>query len=296
MSEPSDRPLDLHRLRQFLSVATNSGFTRAAAELHLTQQALSTSVRQLERQVGASLFDRSGRHVTLTPAGRVLHDGAPALLAASSALVRKTFDASRGVARPFIVGRTPAITSDEVFELIEPVRKRLPDTSFTAVALFPHQLSTALYDGSVDMVLRRGVVTPRDLAAAVIAYHPVRVAVARGHELAQRDSVSIRELRHERVVVWAPPGESFYTDFILGTCRRAGFEPEFVVNPIQGTPPVTAAVDGGVAFVTAPAGAALGGRVIVVDLDDAPLAPTQALWLPHTASAVRDAFISIHNQ
>ena len=108
------------------------------------------------------------------------------------------------------------------------------------------------------------------------------------HRLAGRTSVAIRDLRGELVVVWAPPGSSFYTDFILSTFRRAGFEPPIVVNRVQGTPPVTAVLDNpGVAFVTAPAGPALDGRVVVIELDDPPLAPTQALWLRHTESPIR---------
>ncbi|WP_280495607.1 LysR substrate-binding domain-containing protein, partial [Nocardia farcinica] len=111
-----------------------------------------------------------------------------------------------------------------------------------------------------------------------------------GHRLADRTSVAVTELRGERIVVWAPPGASFYTDFILSTCRRAGFEPALVVDRVQGTAPVTAVLDypDAVAFVTAPRGPALGGSVVVVDVEDPPLTPVQALWLPHTRSAVRD--------
>ncbi|MFA5712175.1 LysR family transcriptional regulator, partial [Mycolicibacterium sp.] len=58
--------MDLRRLHQFVTVAEAGSFTRAAAQLHLSQQALSSSVRQLESDLGAPLFDRDGRRITLT--------------------------------------------------------------------------------------------------------------------------------------------------------------------------------------------------------------------------------------
>ncbi len=288
----SGRVLDLHRLHQFLAVAELAGFTAAAAELHLTQQALSSSVRQLEKQLRVELFDRSGRQLVLTDAGRVLRDGARALLAASDALYRRTHEA--GIAAPptFVVGHTPAITAEEVYDLLAPVRTGRPDVSVTVRQMYPDALAQALHEGTIDVALRRAVANPPDLAAAVIAYHQVRVAVARTHRLADRAAVTVHDLEDEQIVIWAPPGASYYTDFILSTCRRAGFEPRFVVNHIQGTPPVTAVVDTEhVAIVTAPAGPALGGRVQVIELKAGPVAATQALWLPHTTSDVRDLLL-----
>lgn len=291
MSTPTSggRPLDLYRLQQFLAVADHAGFTSAATELHLTQQAVSAAIGQLERQLGVSLFDRSGRKLRTTEAGAVLREGARVLLAAAASLAERTHEAGTAAPRPFVIGHTPAVTAEEVYLLLEPVRAQLPEVSVTAREVFPDALAQALYDGEIDLALRRGVAMPPDLASAVIAYDPVRVAVAASHRFADRERVRIDDLRAESIIVWAPPGSSFYTDFLLSTCRRAGFEPTFVVNRVQGTPPVTAVADNDhIAFVTAQAGPALGGRVAVIDLVDPPLAPTQALWLPHTVSPIRD--------
>lgn len=293
-----EESLDLRRLRQFLCVAECGGFSRAAARLHVSQQALSSSVAKLESELGVTLLDRSGRQVSVTEAGEALREGATALLAASRVLTRQVRDAAAAQRRPFVVAHTPAVTSEEVHELLAPVRTARPELSIMAKAMFPGDLAPALRDGSVDVALRRGIAASRTLASATIAYHRLRVAVARDHRLAGRSTVGIGELRTERIVVWAPPGSSFYTDFILSACRRAGFEPELVVDRVQGTAPVTAVVDypDAVAFVTAPAGSALGGAVVVLELDDPLLTPIQALWLPHTRSAVRDLLTISDNQ
>ncbi|SUD47821.1 Cyn operon transcriptional activator [Nocardia otitidiscaviarum] len=287
---PLGEPLDSRRLQQFLCVAEVASFSRAAERLHVSQQALSSSVAKLEGQLGVSLFDRSGRQVRLTAAGEALRAGASVLLAAGQVLARQVRDAAVAQQRPFVVAHTPAITGEEVHGVLEPVRAGMPELSVTAIQMFPKELEAAVLDGRVDLALRRGTTVPATLASAVIAYHPLRIAVASGHPLAGRRTVTLGELRTERIVVWAPPGASFYTDFILSTCRRAGFEPALVVDRIQGTTPATAVLDypDAVAFVTAPPGSALGDRVWIVEIEHPPLAPVQAVWLPHTRSAIRD--------
>lgn len=74
---------DLRRLRHFTAVAEAGGFTAAATTAHLSQQALSTSVRQLETELGVDLFVRTGRRAVLTPAGRALLAEARPLLTAA---------------------------------------------------------------------------------------------------------------------------------------------------------------------------------------------------------------------
>ena len=279
---PPDEPLDSRRLQQFLCVAESSGFSRAAEQLHLSQQALSSSVAKLETQLGVPLFDRTARQVRLTPAGEALRDGASVLLAAGRTLARQVRDAAATQHRPFAVAHTPAITAEEMHGLLAPVRPGMPEMSITAIQTFPADLESAVLAGTVDLALRRGTTVPATLAAAVVAYHPLHVAVAHDHPLAGRRTVGIADLRDERVIVWAPPGSSFYTDFIQSTCRRAGFEPPLVVNRVQGTTPVAAVLDypDSIAFVTAEPGRVLGGAVRVLALDDPPLARSRRCGCP----------------
>ena len=71
---------ELRHLRHFVAVAEELNFTRAAGRLYLAQQALSASIRQLERELGEPLFVRDTRRVSLTPAGETLLPRARRLL------------------------------------------------------------------------------------------------------------------------------------------------------------------------------------------------------------------------
>ena len=86
----AERLLDLSQLRTFLAVARTGSFTKAAGDVWLTQSAVSRQMKDLERSLGTALFDRFGRGVHLTAAGRCLLEHAEATL-------RKAEDARRAV-------------------------------------------------------------------------------------------------------------------------------------------------------------------------------------------------------
>src|SRR2546422_10859845 len=95
----------------FLAVAGARNFTRAAEALHLSQSTLSQHVRELEDELGVRLFDRLGRAVTLTEAGRLLHDHATRLTT-TLASVRRAMDELKGLERGSLVigaSTTPGI-------------------------------------------------------------------------------------------------------------------------------------------------------------------------------------------
>ncbi len=85
---------DLKQLRAALAIARLGNFTRAAHELHISQSALTLQVQQLESQLDTQLFDRSRRHVSLTPQGLALLPRIEQVIAQMEDLVRFARDAS----------------------------------------------------------------------------------------------------------------------------------------------------------------------------------------------------------
>ena len=101
----------LRHARYLLAIADHGSFTRAAAELHVSQPALSQQIRQLEETLGAQLLDRSGRMVRPTDAGRVYIDHARRAVREFEAGRRAIHDVEgleRGVLR---VAFTPTFTT-----------------------------------------------------------------------------------------------------------------------------------------------------------------------------------------
>ncbi|MFE9576125.1 LysR family transcriptional regulator [Nocardia sp. NPDC006044] len=96
--------VEFRHLRAFHVLATELNFTRAAARLHLTQQALSNQIKQLETRIGATLFQRNSRQVTLTDAGRTLLARVPDILDTVGAAIADTRDTESGQRTELIVG------------------------------------------------------------------------------------------------------------------------------------------------------------------------------------------------
>ncbi|WP_410579481.1 LysR family transcriptional regulator [Amycolatopsis sp. lyj-108] len=284
--------LDLYKLNHLIAVAEEGSFTRAATRLHLSQQALSTSVRTLEREVGVPLLERSATGVTVLPAGQALIADAHLLHGIADSAVQRARRIGRSEPERLRVGHTPAVTGDEVTALL---RKHQPDPRLIIDVnqRYPDELVSQLLGGQLDLGLGRALTLAHGLVGTTLIRQPLNVAVAAGHRFAGREELQLSDLADEEITVWGHPGRSGYTDLLVNLCRDAGFEPRVHRNPIQGTPPVTAVLDtDGVAFVTAPPGPAAGGAVCVLRLEPAVHVPLQALWPQHSTSDARQAFLA----
>lgn len=274
----------MRKLAHFVAVAEELSFTRAAARLQMSQQALSTSIRQFERELDVTLLDRSPHHVALTDAGQsLLESGRPLLVTSSSALERAR-RIGHGELEVVRIGRTPAITGEEATTLMAPFRRSHPAVEVSVEQHWPADLPGLLFAGEIDLALGRVFSTGEGLTTKTIAAHPLRVALCEDHPLAAQGAVRLTDLKDDTLVVWSQ--KSGYRRLLLDVCRRAGLEPrEVVVNPLQGTPPVTAVSGPGeFALVTAPAGRSSAPGVIVLDIDPPVHVPVAAMWVSGSAS------------
>lgn len=284
--------LDLHKLHHFIAVAEEGSFTRAAARLHLSQQALSTSIRALEREVGVGLLDRNGNTLTVLPAGQALIADARVLHGVARSAVQRARRIGRGEAETLRIGHTPGVTGDEVSALLRQAHHSHPELSPQVNQRYPHELTSQLLAGDLDLGLCRAMSPAHGLTRSTLTQHRLRIAVATDHQFADRESVQLTELAEQPIMVWGHPGRSGYTDLLISYCRQGGFEPHIHRNPIQGTPPVTAVLGTDhIAFVTAPAGDAANGQARVLDLHPPLFAPLHALWPQHATCHARDDFL-----
>lgn len=284
---------DLNKLDHLVAVAEAGSFTRAATRLHLSQQALSSSIRALEREIGVDLIDRGGNAISVLPAGRALITDARVLQGVARSAVQRARRIGRGETEVLRIGHTPAVTGDEITALLRRAHADHPGLATQVNQRYPSELTEQLLSGELDIGLCRAMQPARGLTRSVLTHHRLQLAVAAEHRLAGREQVEMSELAEETVVVWGHPGHSGFTDLLIQHCRQAGFEPTVVRNPIQGTPPVTAVLGTDhVAFVTAAPGPAADNRVRVLALNPQATVPLHALWPQHTTSEARDLLLA----
>lgn len=242
--------MELSHIRAFLAVAEELHFGRAAERLHMAQPPLSRLIQQLERDLGAQLFERTTRSVRLTAAGEALIAPATEILDGIRVARAVVKAAGKGEVGRVRVGFAGPSSHMLIGQLARLVREKHPgiELSLRSVTFAAEGLSQVM-DGSLDLAIVRWSVAPPGIASRVILNEHYVLAVPKDHRLAGRDRVSMAELRDEPFIALpADPGSSLRDAFIR-KCHEAGFAPDIVqVAPDSWTIMALVAAGVGVTF------------------------------------------------
>jgi DNA-binding transcriptional LysR family regulator len=188
-------PVDLRELRYFLAVAEELNFTRAAARVHVAQQALSSAIRELEEKLGVRLFSRSTRHVALTSAGDVLVPAARRILTDVAAALHDVQLVAAGRHGHFVLGVAVAVHGAAVVrEAIRRFQEQAPDIELQVVGYDHSDPSAGLASGASQASFVLAPLTVEDASSLVVVEEPRHVLLPAHHPLAERETVSAREL------------------------------------------------------------------------------------------------------
>ncbi len=144
--------LNFHHLRYFWSVAKEGNLTRAAAQLHVSQSALSSQIKQLEGQLGQPLFERIGRTLTLTDAGRLAFAYAETIFATGNELVEVLREGRRDERQVLRIGAVATASRNFQENFIRPVLDR-DDVELVLISGSLTELLARLRMHSLDLVL-----------------------------------------------------------------------------------------------------------------------------------------------
>lgn len=143
--------LELGRLRYFLQVAESGSLSAAAVALGVAQPALSRQMRRLETELGVQLLNRTGRGVSLTPAGRRLAQGGQVLMQDAAHLEREVAGFRLAVAGEAVAGMPPTVGRILALPLTMRARERLPKVSLRLVEEFSGTMVEWLVSGRIDV-------------------------------------------------------------------------------------------------------------------------------------------------
>ncbi|PXY19373.1 LysR family transcriptional regulator [Prauserella muralis] len=185
--------MELRDIEIFLTLAEELHFGRAAERLHVSQARVSQAIKAQERRIGAALFERTSRAVTLTALGEQLRDDLSAGYDAIQKGVVKAREAARGVTGTVRLGVMGAV-GHELRDLIALFHDRFPGCEVTLREIHFSDPFTGLRSGEVDLALLWRPVREPDLAEGPVVLTEGRVlATWTGHELADRPSVSMED-------------------------------------------------------------------------------------------------------
>lgn len=222
--------MDIRRLLYFVTVVEEANFTRAAARLHLAQPGVSAQVRQLERELGQPLLDRSGGSVTLTEVGEAVLPYARAALAAVES-VRQTVEEFTGLLRGHVnIGFVSGAAAHEfdLASLLAGFHDDHPQVEIGLTEDTSERMLAALNRGELDIAVigLTAEEPPPGISLQVVIDEPLVVAVAPGDPVlthAGRTSIPLAELR-DRPLISLPRGTGLRA-VLDRACAQAGFQP-----------------------------------------------------------------------
>ncbi|MEV7323941.1 LysR family transcriptional regulator [Streptomyces sp. NPDC093970] len=189
--------MELRQLEHFVTVAEEANFTRAAARLHVVQSAVSATIKNLERELGTPLLERTTKRVQLTDAGAALLPRALAALDAAREAVDAVAEVRGGLRGTLRLGTMTTVGLIDFPALLGEFHRRHPGVLLqtSATASGSQGLVEALLERRLDLAFVSlpgpppAGVTLTDLATSVLD-----LVVPAGHRLADRRSVPITEL------------------------------------------------------------------------------------------------------
>jgi DNA-binding transcriptional LysR family regulator len=292
--------MNLSALRNFVTTAEMLNFRKAAESEFISQPALSRRIAGLERELGVQLFERGGRGVQLTEAGRVLLDQARQLLEKAD----QTVAAVRGITptqrTDVSVGLSGSAGACLIADLLCRLRALAPDVTVDVrTGDWPAHLEQ-LADGSLDVAFGY---LPQSLDRGCDAMPlwelEVGMLVHRSHATAGPGRAAIGAFSTDRIMIPSRQLGDGYRNRLVNFCTAAGFEPSIDERPTGCSDTVAAvqvavATGHGVGFVPRGAIAELPPNTTLVRLSPAPPPCLVGLaWRRQNRSSIVDALLDL---
>lgn len=245
--------MDLRQLRYFVTLCEELHFRRAAEKLNITQAPLSVAIKSLETELGAQLFHRTQRRVSITQVGAAFREQAKSVLDQLDRSVEDVREMVSGEAGQLRIGFTTASSLLVFFpQIIRAYRTRYPKVDIRLRDLSSQQQITALETREIDVGLLRSPHVPSrsDIHFMQVLQDPLIVAMHADSPLLALEELRIADLRDEPMIFYPRNSGVGIHDQFLRLCSAAGFAPNIVQEVRESATIISLAASGlGVAVV-----------------------------------------------
>jgi DNA-binding transcriptional LysR family regulator len=284
--------MDLRQLEYFVAVAEERSFTRAAERVHISQSGVSAQIRQLERELGAELFDRSARTATLTAAGGAALEHARAALASAGAVGQAVGEVTGLIRGRLTVGMVIGCTITPLFDALAAFHRSYPGVEISLLEGNSDRLVEEVRAGTIDLALiGTATAAPDGLEALTIISERLVAAVPAGHPLAEQQRVTLRDL-NAYPIVSMPPGTGLRTVFDQA-CAAQNLQPVIALQASAADAIADLAARGlAVAILSESMATRYRDRLTALTIDDVETPTLLALvWKSTRSPAVRELLV-----
>lgn len=265
--------MNTKKLRYFMAVVEAGSISSAAKQIPIAQPALTRQIQQLETDIGAVLFHRDRKGVSLTQAGHYLHANGQRLLSELESLAKKTRDIANGYSESLSLGIStihpyiPSITA-----LISRFRSRYPSTQLTLDSMLSGPQTEAILLGQLDA----GILFIEREDEPRLDYYPLasfRMAVftSKRHPLIAATPTSLKDFHDAPFIRFSRASTPGSFDRLDKCFQKVGFIPN-TVQECRDDITIRSLVSTGMGYAIMPSIMALGDEDIVAhELDDLPI-------------------------
>ena len=191
------------KLFTLLKVYETGNYTRAAEKLSLTQPAVSQHIKQIERELGTVVFDRSGGKIRPTPEGKLVIQYAERVVSLYENLQRALEDKRKSIDR-LCVGITHTSESNIVTEVLAQYAEQFENMKITIQTDTINNLYEMLKTYKIDIAIVEGAVADPSINSVMLDTDSLVLCVSNEHPLAKRSLVTIDELKKEKMILRLP--------------------------------------------------------------------------------------------
>jgi DNA-binding transcriptional LysR family regulator len=291
--------LELRQFRQFIAVAEELNFHRAAERLHMSQPPLTQALQRMEKDLGVQLVERSNRSVRLTQAGTIFLDEARRTMAQAERAVTAARQAAQG-----FIGFLRIVFVSTAMNVYLPPVLRVFHQQHPDVLLKLHERTSGQQVkeiqtewADVGFLMPPLLLEASDLQLETVFRESLVAALPRQHRLAGNRQIQLQELANEAVVMLpALQGPGLYAHIMIA-CARAGFTPRIVQEAHHMRSLIgLVAAEIGVTIVPASLCDPHQTEVVFRELYDGQIAPQYDLavaWRAANTSPVLQAFLAV---
>jgi DNA-binding transcriptional LysR family regulator len=291
--EPID--MELRHLRYFVAVGEDENYGRAAQRLRVAQPALSSQIQDLEREIGAQLFDRLPRGVRLSAAGKVFLEDCRRILKDVNEAAIRAERAARGIIGTLRVGFTESASWHGVVpDSLREFRRTHPEADLQLSSLISLEQIEAVRSGRLDTAFVYVPTADPHIAEIVVDSHDVVLAIPRLHPVSRLKKLRLRDLVETDFVWFQRRQHPANYDRLLQACSRGGLtNPRIVQQAVDQATMLSLVSCGlGVAFVADATRWRCPKEVVLREVDDLRLPLTvSCIWRKDNRSPLLATFL-----
>ncbi|MFN7651885.1 MAG: LysR family transcriptional regulator [Cyclobacteriaceae bacterium] len=217
--------MELRHLRYFKLLAEELHFRKASDKLHIAQPALSRQVKELEKELGVTLFERNRRKVVLSPMGKHLYNKTIAIFKLVEETKKELKELETMEVGKLRVGYVASALHSALPKFLTNLKKNKPRLQVSICEMSTSDQIESLRNGLIEVGFVRGPVNSKELIQTIVYKEDFALFLPANHPFVKKRLTDLRILREEPFVFFPRHYNPGYFDKTISLCERAGFSP-----------------------------------------------------------------------